>query len=239
MRHLFPATGSTMSAGAMPPNHVLATKSSKSSEALDLYVLTSVAKADSRRRAYARSTGQSKGSSQAGRDPGCRHRRLQRPHGCRRGGDRPRPEIPSGRHSADGRPARRAQHRYPGGWDSGRVCERCGRGRVCACDPEDDHLGRALFAARRYGEAIDAFRRISRPDFSAHAFLAAAAAMLGDESGVVFDDSRIYGAAAQARSVLALNPKFSVETYLRTLHYLQDGDRDHHREALLKAALPA
>ncbi len=91
------------------------------------------------------------------------------------------------------------------------------------------HLGRALFAARRYDEAIDAFRRVSRPDASIHAFLAAASAMLGDAGA----------AAAQVRSVLALNPRFSVETYLRTLHYLRDSDRQHHREALLKAALPA
>ena len=46
-------------------------------------------------------------------------------------------------------------------------------------------------------------------------------------------------AAAQAQSVLALNPKFSVEAYLRTLHYVLASDRAHHRDALLKAGLPA
>jgi adenylate cyclase len=92
-----------------------------------------------------------------------------------------------------------------------------------------NHLGRALFVARRYSEAIDAFRRITRPDQTHHAFLAACAAMLGDEAG----------AAVYVRSVLARDPKFSVETYLRTLHYQLDSDREHHREALLKAALPA
>ncbi len=35
------------------------------------------------------------------------------------------------------------------------------------------HLGRAFFVARRYGEAIESFRRISHPDRSHHAFLAA------------------------------------------------------------------
>jgi adenylate cyclase len=91
-----------------------------------------------------------------------------------------------------------------------------------------NHLGRALFVARRYSEAIDAFRRITRPDQSHHSFLAASAAMLGDGAG----------AAVQVRSVLALDPNFSVEPYLRTLHYQLDSDREHHREALLKAALP-
>jgi adenylate cyclase len=46
-------------------------------------------------------------------------------------------------------------------------------------------------------------------------------------------------AAAHVRNVLALDPQFSVETYLQTLHYQFDSDRQHHRDALLKAALPA
>jgi adenylate cyclase len=92
-----------------------------------------------------------------------------------------------------------------------------------------NHLGRALFVARRYAEAIDAFRRISHPDQSHHASLAASAAMLGDERAT----------AAHVRGVLALNPTFSVETYMQTLHYQLDSDREHHREALLKAGLPA
>jgi hypothetical protein len=53
--------------------------------------------------------------------------------------------------------------------------------------------------------------------------------MLGDEAS----------AAGHVRSVLALDPKFSIDAYLRTLHYQLDGDREHHREALLRAALPA
>jgi adenylate cyclase len=92
-----------------------------------------------------------------------------------------------------------------------------------------NHLGRAFFVARRYGEAIDAFRRISHPDQFHHAFLAASSAMMGDD----------VAAAAYVRSVLALDLKFSVDAYLRTLHYHLDSDLEHHREALLKAALPA
>ena len=92
-----------------------------------------------------------------------------------------------------------------------------------------NHLGRALFVARRYAEAIEAFRRISSPDQFHHAYLAASSAMLGDDSA----------AAAHARAVLALDPMFSVASYLLTQHYQFDADREHHREALLKAALPA
>ena len=90
------------------------------------------------------------------------------------------------------------------------------------------HLGRALFVAHCYAEAIDAFRRISRPDQFHNALLAACSAMLGDQAS----------AAGHVRSVLALDPTFSVEAYLRTLHYKLDTDREHHREALLRAALP-
>ena len=92
-----------------------------------------------------------------------------------------------------------------------------------------NHLGRAFFVARRYNEAIESFKRISHLDQFHHAFLAASCAMMGADAA----------AAAHARSVLTLDPEFSVEAYLRTLHYQLDSDREHHREALLKAALPA
>ncbi len=91
-----------------------------------------------------------------------------------------------------------------------------------------NHLGRAYFVARRYGEASDAFRRISRPDKFHHAFLAACAAMQGEEQA----------AENHAKSVLAADPDFSVAAYLDTLHYRLESDRAHHREALLKAGLP-
>jgi hypothetical protein len=45
-------------------------------------------------------------------------------------------------------------------------------------------------------------------------------------------------AANHARSVLALDSAFSVDAYLRTLHYRLASDREHHRTALLKASLP-
>src|SRR5215212_2621274 len=72
-----------------------------------------------------------------------------------------------------------------------------------------NHLGRALYAARSYAEAIAAFSRISKPDHTHHAFLAASSAQLGDSTA----------AAAHAREVLSREPAFSVEAYLDTLHY--------------------
>jgi adenylate cyclase len=91
-----------------------------------------------------------------------------------------------------------------------------------------NHLGRAYFAAQRYAEALEAFARISRPDHTHHAFLAAACAQMGDE----------VAARAHAREVMARQPEFSVDAYLATLHYKRESDRAHHREGLLKAALP-
>ena len=90
------------------------------------------------------------------------------------------------------------------------------------------HLGRAHFVARRYAASVEAFNRVSRRDYTQHAFLAAALVELGDQAG----------AAAQAEEVLRLQPGFSTRAYLATLPYKNESDRQHHREALLKAGLP-
>ncbi|WP_119458858.1 adenylate/guanylate cyclase domain-containing protein [Rhodospirillaceae bacterium SYSU D60014] len=92
-----------------------------------------------------------------------------------------------------------------------------------------NHLGRAYFVARRYSEAVLAFKRITMPDHLHHAFLAASYAQMGDETA----------AADHVREVLKREPEFTVENYLSTLHYRHDSDLAHHREALLKAGLPA
>jgi adenylate cyclase len=92
-----------------------------------------------------------------------------------------------------------------------------------------NHLGRAQFVARLYADAVASFSRISSPDHSHHAFLAAASAAMGNSTA----------ASAHASEVLRRMPAFTVETYLGTLHYKQDGDRAHHKEALLNAGLPA
>ena len=91
-----------------------------------------------------------------------------------------------------------------------------------------NHLGRAYFVARGYREAIDAFRHISKPDHTHLAFLAASHAQLGEMAT----------AKNYAREVLAMEPQFTVEAYLPTLHYKLPEDTEHHREALLAAGLP-
>jgi adenylate cyclase len=92
------------------------------------------------------------------------------------------------------------------------------------------HLARALFVARRYAEAADALSRIASPDEFHFAFLAACHAMAGDAAR----------ATEQAQAALKRKPEFSVATnYLPTLHYKRESDLAHHREALLKAGLPA
>ena len=78
-------------------------------------------------------------------------------------------------------------------------------------------------------EAAAAFARISAPDHAHHAFLAATFAQLGDATA----------AAAHAEQVMKRTPDFSVQRYLETLHYKRADDREHHREGLLKAGLPA
>jgi adenylate cyclase len=92
-----------------------------------------------------------------------------------------------------------------------------------------NHLGRAYFVARKYSDAIVAFKRIGKPDQFHYAFLAAANAMAGD----------LTAADVHRRNVLMLDPAFTVDAYLTTLHYKQEADSSHHREALLKAGLPA
>jgi adenylate cyclase len=92
------------------------------------------------------------------------------------------------------------------------------------------HLGRALFAARRYAEAIDAIQHIAAPDHLHHALLAASHAQMGNQAA----------AARHARKVLSRMPGWRVDKdYLPLLHYKREADLVHHREAVLKAGLPA
>jgi adenylate cyclase len=91
------------------------------------------------------------------------------------------------------------------------------------------HLGRACYCAEKYPEAAQSFSRITRPDHSHHAFLAATFAQMGDP----------VAAEAHAAEVLKREPKFSVAAYLTTQHYKHDADRKRHEAGLLKAGLPA
>jgi adenylate cyclase len=90
------------------------------------------------------------------------------------------------------------------------------------------HLGRAYFVARRYPEAIEAFKHISSPDQTHHAFLAACYAQLGDA----------VTANGHAAEVLRHAPDFRASRYLTSLHYKDNVDVGHHRDALLRAGLP-
>ena len=89
------------------------------------------------------------------------------------------------------------------------------------------HLGKAHFSARQYHEAIGDFMHLSTPDFSHHAFLAAAYAWLGDRTA----------ATAHAAQVRALAPGFTVPDFLATLHYAREADAAHLREGLERAGL--
>jgi len=91
------------------------------------------------------------------------------------------------------------------------------------------HLARACFAARRYGEAVDALKCIGAADALHRASLAACHAVLGAAE-----------AAEEARqATLALAPSFSIGEYLATLHYRDPAHREHHRQSLERAGFPA
>jgi adenylate cyclase len=91
-----------------------------------------------------------------------------------------------------------------------------------------NHLGRAHFVARNYEKAAESFRRITKPDHTHHAFLAACYARLPDMTA----------AEAHVREVLNRSPDFRIESYRETLHYRYEEDFEHHIESLRKAGLP-
>ena len=91
-----------------------------------------------------------------------------------------------------------------------------------------NHLGRACYCAEKYAEAAEAFSRITRPDHTHHAFLAATFARMGNA----------VAATAHAAEVLKREPKFSVAVYLATQHYKREVDRRRHEAGLLSAGLP-
>jgi adenylate cyclase len=90
------------------------------------------------------------------------------------------------------------------------------------------HLGRAQYTARHYADAIQSFSKLTAPDYTHHAFLAASLAQLGNSTA----------AAAHAREVLQREPAFTAEGFLGNLHYQQHSDAEHLRDGLVKAGLP-
>ena len=91
------------------------------------------------------------------------------------------------------------------------------------------HLGRACYCAEKYADAAEAFSRITRPDHTHHAFLAATFAQMGNA----------VAATAHAAEVIKRMPEFSVAASLATQHYKFEADRKRHEAGLLKAGLPA
>jgi len=87
------------------------------------------------------------------------------------------------------------------------------------------HLGRAYFVARRYEDAIEAFKRIDAPDETHHAFLAACYSYLDDSSE----------AAKHTREALNISPGFNISAHMAMQYYRETGDQEHHRDGLGKA----
>jgi len=91
------------------------------------------------------------------------------------------------------------------------------------------HLGRALFAARRYQEALAALGYLTAADGPTKVLIAACHVRLGN----------MEAAAKLVKEALERDPAFGWRTVLATLHYKNDSDLAHHREAALKAGLPS
>jgi tetratricopeptide (TPR) repeat protein len=90
-------------------------------------------------------------------------------------------------------------------------------------------LGRALRAGRRYEDAIEAYKKVGSPRYQHCAEMAACYAALGND----------HEAAKQTAETLRLNPGFSTEIYVASLSYRNTDDREHLRDSLRKAGLPA
>ncbi|MBV40793.1 MAG: hypothetical protein QGG19_04085 [Alphaproteobacteria bacterium] len=90
------------------------------------------------------------------------------------------------------------------------------------------HLGRAYFTAKQYAEAVEAFQHFNEPDVGQHAFLAAANAYLEEQGR----------AESHKAAILKREPDFSSSAHAASLHYKNDQDREHFRQALPQAGLP-
>ncbi|MEX0852507.1 MAG: adenylate/guanylate cyclase domain-containing protein [Bauldia sp.] len=94
----------------------------------------------------------------------------------------------------------------------------------------DFQLAVALYSAQRYEEAAQVFKRLPSRTYWSRTRLAACYVQLG----------RLADAQAQAAEVLRLKPDFSTAEFLRRDVLLEKAeDREHLREALINAGLPA
>jgi hypothetical protein len=83
-----------------------------------------------------------------------------------------------------------------------------------------------LNTARLSADAIQSFSKLTAPDHTHHAFLAASLAQLGTSTA----------AAAHGREVLQREPAFTAEGFLGNLHYQQHSDAEHLRDDSSKPA---
>ena len=89
-------------------------------------------------------------------------------------------------------------------------------------------LGRALYVARDYVAAIEAFEKVGKMRYGHHAEIAACHAQLESNEQ----------ARSHKREVLRLKPDFSIADFMQRLPFKESRDREHHREGLCKAGLP-
>ena len=89
-------------------------------------------------------------------------------------------------------------------------------------------LGRALYVARDYAAAIEAFEQIRVWRYGHHAEIAACYAQLESNEQ----------ARSHTREVLRLKPDFCIADFLQRLPFKESKDHEHHREGLCKAGLP-
>ena len=90
-------------------------------------------------------------------------------------------------------------------------------------------MGRALYAAGRYADALKNYGRISSPRTEIQAETAAAFARMGDAES----------ARRVVAEVIEQNPKFSVSGYIATRPFLDRQDAEHFSEGMKAAGLPA
>ena len=81
-------------------------------------------------------------------------------------------------------------------------------------------LGRALYLAGSYEDAIEAFRQFRAPSFKQYAEIAACHAQLGSD-----ERARHY-----ADEVLRLKPDFSIADHVQGLPFKEPRDRDQYRD---------
>ena len=98
----------------------------------------------------------------------------------------------------------------------------------CAVAGRAHLLGRALYVARRYAEAIEAFKQVRVPRYGHQAEIAGCHAQLGSDEK----------AREHAGEVLRLKPDFSIADHMGGLPFTESRDREHYRDGLRKAGLP-